>query len=151
VRGDTYAVMRAADLLLVNSGTATLEAALLGTPMVVCYRMSRLSEAWVRLLVRVPWISLANITLGRAIVPEVYQRAFTPARVAAEALALLDSPAARDAQRAAFRELGGMLGEPGVGLRAARHIVALAEGENAPRRTSRIAGPDHAAQSLGAP
>jgi lipid-A-disaccharide synthase len=151
VRGDAYAVMRAADLLLVNSGTATLEAALLGTPMIVCYRMSRLSEAWVRLLVRVPWISLANITLGRAIVPEVYQRAFTPARVAAEALALLDSPAARDAQRAAFRELGGMLGEPGVGLRAARHIVALAEGENAPRRTSRIAGPDHAAQSLGAP
>ena len=151
VRGDTYAVMRAADVLLVNSGTATLEAALLGTPMVVCYRMSRLSEAWVRLLVRVPWISLANITLGRAIVPEVYQRAFTPARVATEALALLDSPAARDAQRAAFRELGGMLGEPGVGLRAARHIVALAEGENAPRRTSRIAGPDHAAQSLGTP
>jgi lipid-A-disaccharide synthase len=128
VRGDPYAVMRAADLLLVNSGTATLEAALLGTPMVVCYRLSRLSEAWIRLLVRVPWISLANITLGRAVVPELYQRAFTPERVAAAALALLDSPPALTAQREAFRELAGALGEPGVGLRAARHVVSIADG-----------------------
>jgi lipid-A-disaccharide synthase len=128
VRGDTYAVMRAADLLLVNSGTATLEAALLGTPMLVCYRMSRLSEAWVRLLVRVPWISLANIILGRMVVPEIYQRAFTSARVATEALALLGSPAALGAQREAFRELGGLLGEPGVGERVARRVVALAGG-----------------------
>lgn len=127
VRGDTYAVMRAADLLLVNSGTATLEAALLGTPMVVCYRLSRLTEAWVRLLVRVPWISLANIVLGRAVVPELYQSALTPERVAAEALALLDSPPACGEQRAAFRELGSALGEPGVGLRAARHILDLVE------------------------
>jgi lipid-A-disaccharide synthase len=128
VRGDTYAVMRAADLLLVNSGTATLEAALLGTPMIVCYRLSRLTEAWARLLVRVPWISLANITLGRGVVPELYQRAFTPARVAAEGLRLLATPAALDAQREAFRELAGALGSPGVGLRAARSIVSLLDG-----------------------
>jgi lipid-A-disaccharide synthase len=128
VRGDTYAVIRAADLLLVNSGTATLEAALLGTPMVVCYRLARLTELWVRLLVRVPWISLANLTLGRAVVPEVYQRAFTPERVAAEALALLRSPAGLDRQREAFRELGGALGEPGVGLRAAQHVVSMLDG-----------------------
>jgi lipid-A-disaccharide synthase len=150
VRGDTYAVMRAADLLLVNSGTATLEAALLGTPMVVCYRLSRLTEAWVRLLVRVPWISLANITLGRAVVPEVYQRAFTPDRVAAEALALLESPEALAAQREAFRELGGVLGDPGVGLRAARHVVALLGGEPAPDAGQRVDAPARAPQSLGA-
>jgi len=127
VRGETYAVMRAADLLLVNSGTATLEAALLGTPMIVCYRLSRLTEAWARLLVRVPWISLANITLGRSVVPELYQRAFTAERVAAEALRLLGAPAALEAQREAFRELAGALGAPGVGLRAAQSIVALVE------------------------
>jgi lipid-A-disaccharide synthase len=126
VRGDTYAVMRAADLLVVNSGTATLEAALLGTPMVVCYRVSRLTEAWARLLVRVPWISLANIVLGRTVVPELFQAALSPDRVAAEALALLGSPDAQTEQRAAFRELGGVLGTPGVGLRAARHILDLA-------------------------
>jgi lipid-A-disaccharide synthase len=129
VRGDTYGVMRAADLLLVNSGTATLEAALLGTPMIVCYRLSRLTEAWARLLVRVPWISLANITLGRSVVPELYQRTFTVERVAAEALRLLGAPAELDAQREAFRELGGALGSPGVGLRAARCILSLVEGD----------------------
>jgi len=151
VRGDTYSVMRAADLLLVNSGTATLEAALLGTPMVVCYRLSRLTEAWVRLLVRVPWISLANITLGRAVVPEIYQRAFTPERVAAEALALLASPAALQAQRDAFRELAGALGEPGVGLRAAHRIVSLVEGEEPARHARPLPTRDHAAPSPGAP
>jgi len=125
VSGDTYAVMRAADLLLVTSGTATLEAALLGTPMVVCYRFSRLTEAWVRLLTLVPWISLPSIVLGRAVVPELYQRTFTVERVTEAALGLLGSPAARDAQRAAFRELRGLLGEPGVGARAARAVLSL--------------------------
>jgi lipid-A-disaccharide synthase len=94
--------------------------------MVVCYRVSRLTEAWARLLVRVPWISLANIVLGRTVVPELYQAALSPDRVAAEALALLGSPDAQTEQRAAFRELGGVLGTPGVGLRAARHILDLA-------------------------
>jgi lipid-A-disaccharide synthase len=146
VRGETYAVMRAADLLLVNSGTATLEAALLGTPMIVCYRLSRLTEAWARLLVRVPWISLANITLGRSVVPELYQRAFTAERVAAEALRLLGAPAALEAQREAFRELAGALGAPGVGLRAAQSIVALVEAGR-----SRGAAPaDRAASMPGA-
>jgi len=134
VTGDPHAVMRAADLLLVNSGTATLEAALLGTPMVVCYRLSRLTEGMVRLLVRVPWISLANITLGRAVVPELYQRAFTPERVAAEALRLLGDPSRLQAQRDAFTELGGVLGEPGVGLRAARHVLSVVDGRAADLR-----------------
>jgi lipid-A-disaccharide synthase len=128
VHGDTYGVMRAADLLLVTSGTATLEAALLGTPMVVCYRFSRLTEAWVRLLTLVPWISLPSIVLGRAVVPELYQRMFTVERGTEAALGLLGSPAAREAQRAAFRELSGLLGEPGVGARAARAVLSLIDG-----------------------
>ena len=134
VHGDTYAVMRAADLLLVTSGTATLEAALLGTPMVVCYRFSKLTEAWVRLLVRVPWISLPSIALGRAVVPELYQRTFTVERVTETALALLASPAAMNTQRAAFRELAAALGEPGVGARAARAVLSLIDETAAPRR-----------------
>lgn len=125
VHGDAYAVMRAADLLLVASGTATLEAALLGTPMVVCYRFSRVTEAMVRLLTRVPWISLPSIVLGRVVVPELYQRTFTVDRVTDAALGLLASPPAMDAQRAAFRELAGVLGEAGVGTRAARAVLSL--------------------------
>lgn len=122
----TYAVMRAADLLLVTSGTATLEAALLGTPMIVCYRLSRLTELLFRPLVRVPWISLANITLGRAVVPELYQASLTGETLAREALRLLDSPGALEAQRRAFGELAGQLGAPGVGARAARLVLASA-------------------------
>lgn len=126
VPASTYAIMRAADLLLVTSGTATLEAALLGTPMVVCYRLSRLTALLFGPLVRVPWISLANITLGRAVVPELYQRRLSAESLAREALALLESPAALAAQRAAFAELAGQLGEPGVGGRAARQVLELA-------------------------
>jgi lipid-A-disaccharide synthase len=121
-----HAVMRAADVLLVASGTATLEAALLGTPMVVCYRVSRSTEAMARLLTRVPWISLANLVLGRAVVPELYQLDARGDRLAAEALRILDDPAARAAQREAFRELSRELGEPGVGTRAAKCVLATA-------------------------
>ena len=121
-----HAVIRAADLVLVTSGTATLEAALLGTPMVVCYRVSRLTEAMVRALTRVPWISLPNLTLGRAVVPELYQSRATGARLAEETRRLLEDASARDAQRAAFAELAGRLGAPGVGDRAARLVLAAA-------------------------
>ena len=121
-----HTVMRAADLLLVSSGTATLEAALLGTPMIVAYRLSRPSEVMVRLLVRVPWISLANLTLGRSVVPELYQEAVTGARLAGEALRLLDDAAGMEAQREAFRELRDQLGAPGVGMRAARLVLETA-------------------------
>src|SRR5581483_3587787 len=126
VPSDTYGVMRAADVLLVTSGTATLEAALLGTPMVLCYRLSRLTELLFAPLVRVPWISLANLVLGRAVVPELYQSTLSAAALARETLALLESPAARAAQRDAFGELAGQLGDPGVGARAARHVLQLA-------------------------
>jgi lipid-A-disaccharide synthase len=140
VGGRTYAVMRAADLLLVTSGTATLEAAMLGTPMVVCYRLSRLSELLFKPLVRVPWISLANITLGRAVVPELYQRALTGEALGREALRLLDSPAALAAQREAFHELTEVLGSGGVGARAAQQVLHLAS-RNAQTHASRTAHP----------
>lgn len=127
VSGDAHAVLRAADVALVTSGTATLEAALLGTPMVVGYRLTAISEAITRLLVRVPWISLPNLILGRAVVPELYRRQATGAGLAFHALRLLDDPEASEAQRAAFAELAGVLGEPGVAMRAARLVSALAD------------------------
>jgi lipid-A-disaccharide synthase len=122
-----YTVMRAADVLLVTSGTATLEAALLGTPMVVGYRVSLVTEALGHWLLRVPWISLANIILGRGAVPEFFERSSTTDdRLADAVLALLRDAPAREAQRAAFREVAALLGEPGVGTRAARLVLAAA-------------------------
>jgi len=126
VPGRTYEVMAAADLLLVASGTATLEAALIGTPMVVCYRVSRFSEWTARALMRVRWVSLANIVAGRGVVPELLQHDATGPRLAEEALRLLESPDLLSAQRLAFGELKGTLGSPGVGERAAQQILRVA-------------------------
>ncbi len=135
VASDSHAVMRAADLLLATSGTVTLEAALLGTPLVVCYCISPATQLMGRLLLRVPWIGLTNLTLGREAVPELYERRHaTPERLATEALRLLDTPGALDAQRAAFVELRSLCGEPGVGARAARHVLGIGRSLGGPLR-----------------
>jgi lipid-A-disaccharide synthase len=126
VEGQTYEVMAAADALLIASGTATLEAALLGTPMVLCYRVSRTTELIARLLARVQWIGLPNLVSGRAVVPELIQGQVTGERLAREASRLLEDPVAATAQRAALKELRARLGEPGVGRRAARAVLAAA-------------------------
>ncbi len=119
----THEVMAAADVLLIASGTATLEAALLGAPMVVCYRVSRLTELISRLLIRVPWISLPNLVCGRPVVPEILQGAVSGPRLADEAERLLGDPEAAMAQRRAFADLRHSLGEPGVGRRAALAVL----------------------------
>lgn len=125
VQGLTHEVMAGADVLLIASGTATLEAALLGAPMVVCYRVSKLTEVMARLLAKVQWISLPNIVAGRGAVPEILQRQVTGTRLAGEAERLLKDPAAATAQRAAFREVRSRLGQPGVGARAARAVLKV--------------------------
>ena len=128
VEGLTHEVMAAADVLLIASGTATLEAALLGTPMVVCYRVSRLTEMVARLLTQIPWISLPNIVARRTVVPEILQAEVTGPRLAAEAERLLEDGPFATAQRASFKDLRERLGEPGVGERAARAILRVAGG-----------------------
>ncbi len=125
VAGCTYEALRAADVSLVVSGTATLEAALLGAPMVITYRMSSLSFALAALLVRVPYIGMANLVAGRGIVPELIQWRATPARLADAARALLEDPKAREAMQAGFREVRERLGEPGAPARAAQEILGL--------------------------
>ena len=122
----TYEVMAAADVVLISSGTATLEAALLGAPMVVCYRVSRVTEAVVRLLVKVRWCSLPNLIANRGVVPEVLQDELTGQRLAGEALRLIEDPAAASAQRAAFEQVRAQLGAAGVGRRAAQAVIETA-------------------------
>jgi lipid-A-disaccharide synthase len=127
--GAAYRVMAAADLLLVASGTATLEAACYGTPMVVLYRLSSVSYALARALVRgVSHISLPNIVAGRGIVPELIQGRATPDAVARAALGILEDDVARAAQRAALLEVRARLGDAGAGLRAARAVLRERDG-----------------------
>lgn len=125
VRGRTHEVMRAADLLLAVSGTVTLEAAILGTPMVITYRMATLSWLLARLLVRVRFIGLPNLVAGDGIVPELIQFAATPERLEAAAREILDSPERQGQMRAALAEVRARLGAPGAALRAAKAVLAL--------------------------
>jgi len=123
---DAHAVMRASDLLLAASGTATLEAALLGTPMVVIYRLSWLSQAVGHAVLRIPWVSLPNIILGRGVIPELFlRREATAERLAASAIELIETPGALEAQRSAFRDLAAEIGEPGVAQRAAARVLSV--------------------------
>src|SRR5574337_1962255 len=82
VQGRTYEVMAASDLILAASGTATLEAAIIGTPMVIVYRLAFLSWLLGRVLIRVPYIGMVNLVAGRRVVPELIQFHATPERIA---------------------------------------------------------------------
>jgi lipid-A-disaccharide synthase len=117
-------VMAAADLLLIASGTATLQAALVGTPMIIVYRAPRFTFWLARQLVRIKWIGLANLIAGRSIVPEVLQHDVTPERLTEEASHLLRDRVAYRQMREALHEVRASLGEPGASQRAAAVVLA---------------------------
>jgi lipid-A-disaccharide synthase len=123
VEGATHALVGAAHLGLIASGTATVETALLGTPMVVVYRVSPLSYALGRRFVRVPHYAMVNLIAGRRLVTELIQRDFTPERVAAEVLSLLDDPARLAQMRADLARVRQLLGASGASQRAARVVA----------------------------
>ena len=118
-------------LALCASGTATLETGLLGTPMLVCYRLSPWTFALARALVRVPHVSLVNLVLGRRVVPELIQREATPERIASEALALLSRRSAIEAMRDDLAGLRARLGRPGASERAADEVARFLAGRHA--------------------
>ena len=133
VPGRTPEVMRAADVLLAVSGTVTLEAAILGTPMVITYRLGWLSALLAWPLVRVAFIGLPNLVAERRIVPELIQLAATPGRLAAAAAEMLDSPERQAAVRAGLAEVRKRLGAPGAAERAAREVLALLPARRTPQ------------------
>jgi lipid-A-disaccharide synthase len=118
-----HALLGTADLAIVASGTATLEAALCGAPMVVVYRMS-LSSWWIaKAMVRVRWVSLVNLIAEEEIVPELIQGDFTADRLVAEAEAILQSPQRLTRMRAGFARVAERLGPPGASGRAADFLL----------------------------
>jgi lipid-A-disaccharide synthase len=117
--------MRAADVLVVASGTATLEAAALGVPMVVVYRLPVLSWMIINRLVTVRHAALPNILAGREIVPELLQGRLTPSAVADAVTSLLRDPARCEAMRADLLAAAAELGLPGAPARAAEEVLRL--------------------------
>lgn len=92
VQGHTYDVMNCSDTLIIASGTATLEAALIGTPMVIIYKLSSITYFIAKCLIKVQYIGLCNIVANKAIVPELIQTQANPKRISQEISKYLNDP-----------------------------------------------------------
>jgi len=123
--GETYEALAASDCSIVSSGTATVEAALLGAPMVVVYRVSPATAFLARRLVRLPFFSMVNLIAEKRVVPELIQDDFTPQAVADQARWLLDSPEAREQMRRDLAEVSAKLGPRGAIERASDIIARM--------------------------
>jgi lipid-A-disaccharide synthase len=126
IEGQPDAVLAAADVALVASGTVTVQAALHECPMVVVYRLSALTYRLGKPFVHVSTYAMANLVAGRRVVPELIQQDFTPERVAVEALRVLTDPAHAASVRRDLREVRGKLGTPGASRRAAEAVLDVA-------------------------
>jgi lipid-A-disaccharide synthase len=125
VKGWTYDVMNISELLIVASGTATLEGAILGKPMVIIYKASLLTY-WVgRAMVRVSHIGLVNLVAGKRIAPELLQEDVNPKRITEEALRILRDPTLRQQMIESMVQVRRNLGEPGAAERAARIVTSM--------------------------
>jgi lipid-A-disaccharide synthase len=131
VSGRAHEVLSVCTAAVLASGTATVEAALLGAPMVVVYRLSPVTWALGRRLVRVPHVAMANLIAERRLVPELIQSDFTAEAVVGETLALLDDAEKRAAVRAGLDEVRRRLGGGGASARAARAVADVLHGRSA--------------------
>jgi lipid-A-disaccharide synthase len=122
-----HPVLASADLAIVASGTATLETALCGTPMIVVYRTSAVSHAIAKTLVRLPWIALVNIVAGEAVVPELIQDRLTVSHLEREAESLLASPERLAAMKQSLARVASALGPPGASARAADFVLSAVD------------------------
>jgi lipid-A-disaccharide synthase len=123
IEGDAWEAMAYCDVALAASGTVTVEAALLGTPMVTYYKVTELTATILRILVRVPFFSMVNLIAERRVVPELIQEEMTGERIAAEAARLLDDPQERDNMKADLAHVAALLAtESNVMVRAADEV-----------------------------
>ncbi len=125
VRDDIYDAVAVADLAVVTSGTATLETALLEKPMIIVYKISALSYAVGRMVIKVPCIGLVNIIAGKKIVPELIQDEARAERMAAEAIDILESPERQSTMKRDLALLRRDMGTAGASERAARIALAV--------------------------
>jgi lipid-A-disaccharide synthase len=123
LEGKTWDVLVCADVALAASGTVTIEACLLGTPMVTFYRVNQLSWWMGKALVRVPFCSMVNLVAGRKIVSEFIQDQMTPENLARETLALLENEAAREGMRRDLAEVADKLSGPDDPLEVAAALI----------------------------
>ena len=131
---NVYTLLASSHLALLSSGTATLELALLGVPMVVAYRVKPVTYLLGKILVRTRFIAMPNILLDQRIVPELIQDEVSTQRFASEAAKILDDKTHANWMRTQLARIRPMLGREGVLSRAASAILAEAEKSHAMAR-----------------
>jgi lipid-A-disaccharide synthase len=125
VQKDVYGVLSRCHLALVTSGTATLEAAIMGIPMVIMYRISFMSFWVAKRVVKVNRIGLVNLVAGEDVVPELIQDEATALRAAREALIILENDRIREEMIRKLREVKAALGRGGASQRTARIAMEM--------------------------
>jgi lipid-A-disaccharide synthase len=125
VSGLTYEVLAVSDVVIVASGTATLETALFGKPMVIVYKVSPLTYILGRMVVKIKHVGLPNIVAGHTIVPELIQHHFTPERLAEEVISILSNHQIRDRMVTDLSAIKRNLGAPGASLRTAQLACSM--------------------------
>jgi len=123
VRDQASEVMAASDILWIASGTATLQAAVVGTPMVLLYKTTLPTYWLARCLIKVKWIGLVNLIAGRSVVPELIQDEASAERLIRETDRLLNDRRAYDEMKDSLRQVYRTLGEPGASGRAAQVVL----------------------------
>jgi lipid-A-disaccharide synthase len=129
VEGDADSVLAAADAVVTASGTATVQAAIHGVPMVIVYRLSPTTFRLARRLVTVEAIGMVNLIAGERIATELIQDECTPAAVAGETLAILTDPERAARMKRQLATVRERLGEPGASRRAAAAVLQVAARE----------------------
>lgn len=123
IKENRYSAMRACDLMLVASGTSTLESAILGTPLFIVYKVGGLSWQLGKLLVRVPYYGLVNWIAGKKCIPEYMQGRMNSEILAKDSIEFLKDPQAKTSMKRSLADIVAMLGPPGAIERAVDAIL----------------------------
>src|SRR5262249_45009383 len=127
IEHDTYNAVAASDLAVVASGTATLETAIIGSPLIVVYRASQLNWRIFRPLINTPFVGMPNLIAGKEIAPELLQDDLNGEKLAELIVEFLNDPARLRRSRHDLAEVREKLGEANASERAARRILDLIE------------------------
>ena len=123
VEAKTHEAIKASDICIAASGTVTLESAIIGTPVIVMYKVNPLSYALGKKLIQVKWVSLVNLIAEKELVPELLQNEASPERIASNTLEILNDPVRQSQIRSGFDQVVSRLGTPGASKRAAGLIM----------------------------
>ena len=121
--GETYSILRNSDAAIINSGTASLEAALIGVPQVVCYGGNEISYQIAKRVVKLKYISLANLIMDKGLFKELIQHDCTPDKISSELDLLVSDQAYREKMQQDYRDVREVLGGKGASAKVAQAMI----------------------------